>query len=199
MIPGEGRQRERLSERVSRLLEEYRGGDAGALDRLMPLVYDELRRVAARALRAEHAPATLGPSDLVHEAYVRMVDRKTVAWQNRAHFLACAALAMRNILVDRARARLADKRWGRRERVALSAAELVGDGVDLDLVALDDALKALAEIDPQKARVVELRYFGGLSVDETAEVMGVSDRTVKRAWTMSRAWLRREMLRGGGR
>ena len=182
---------------VTRLLDELRSGDRHALDRLLPLVYAELRQIAARALRDERGGHTLQPTALVHEAYLRMAGGENVPWQNRAHFLGCAARVMRNVLVDHARARRAGKRGGGGARVTLSEALGLADSRDLDLVALDDALTALAETDEQKARIVELRYFGGLGEVEVAEVLGVSERTVRRGWTMAKAWLRREMLRGG--
>ena len=183
---------------VTRLLEELRGGDRAALDRMLPLVYGELRQIAARALRSERDDHTLQPTALVHEAYLRMVGGENVAWQNRAHFLGCAARVMRNILVDHARARRAEKRGGGDARVTLTEALGLADARHVDLVALDDALTALAATDEQKCRIVELRYFGGLGEVEVAEVLGVSERTVRRGWTMAKAWLRREIERGGG-
>jgi RNA polymerase sigma-70 factor (ECF subfamily) len=182
---------------VTRLLDEVRSGDRRALDRMLPLVYAELRQIAARALRDERGGHTLQPTALVHEAYLRMAGGENVPWQNRAHFLGCAARVMRNVLVDHARARRAGKRGGGGARVTLTEALGLADSRDVDLVALDDALTALAETDEQKARIVELRYFGGLAEVEVAEVLGVSERTVRRGWTMAKAWLRREMLRGG--
>jgi RNA polymerase sigma-70 factor (ECF subfamily) len=182
---------------VTRLLDELRSGDREALDRMLPLVYAELRQIAARALRDERGGHTLQPTALVHEAYLRMAGGENVPWQNRAHFLGCAARVMRNVLVDHARARRAGKRGGGGARVTLTEALGLADSRDVDLAALDDALTALAETDEQKARIVELRYFGGLSEVEVAEVLGISERTVRRGWTMAKAWLRREMLRGG--
>jgi RNA polymerase sigma factor (TIGR02999 family) len=183
---------------VTRLLEELRSGDRAALDRMLPVVYAELRQIAARALQSERDNHTLQPTALVHEAYLRMVGGENVPWQNRAHFLGCAARVMRNILVDHARARRADKRGGGDARVTLTDALGLADARDVDLVALDDALTALAETDEQKCRIVELRYFGGLTEVEVAEVLGVSERTVRRGWTLAKAWLRREIERGGG-
>jgi RNA polymerase sigma factor (TIGR02999 family) len=181
---------------ITQMLAEYRQGDRDAIDRLMPLVYAELRRIAARSLRAERREHTLQPTALVNEAYLRMVDQQNAAWQNRAHFLGCAARLMRNILVDHARAHRADKRGGRQMRVSLGEDLLLVEEREVDLLALDAALVRLAEQDEQKSRIVELRYFGGLSTEETAEVLGVSDRTIKRAWALARAWLRRELERG---
>jgi RNA polymerase sigma factor (TIGR02999 family) len=184
---------------ISRLLAEYREGDRDAIDRLMPLVYAELRRIAARSLRAERKEHTLQPTALVNEAYLRMVEQQNAVWQNRAHFLGCAARLMRNILVDHARAHRADKRGGRQLRVTLGEDLLTAEAREVDLLALDAALDRLAEQDEQKSRIVELRYFGGLSTEETAEVLGISDRTVKRAWALARAWLRRELERESAR
>jgi RNA polymerase sigma factor (TIGR02999 family) len=182
---------------VTHLLGALRKGDRQALDALLPLVYGEMRAVAARALRGERGDHTLQPTALVHEAYLRMVGGENVPWQNRAHFVGCAARVMRNILVDHARARRADKRGGGGHKVTLTDALGLAEERDLDLIALDDALHALAAFDEQKSRIVELRYFGGLSEEEVAEVLGVSERTVRRGWTMAKAWLRREMLRSG--
>jgi RNA polymerase sigma factor (TIGR02999 family) len=181
------------SQEVGRLLAEYREGDAEALDRMIPLVYAELRRIAARALVAERREHTLQPTALVNEAYVRLVERPNAAWQDRAHFLACAARLMRQILVDHARAHRADKRGGGLLRVTLGEEALAAEGPEVDLLALDAALERLAGQDEQKSRIVELRYFGGLSNEETAEALGISPRTVKRGWALARAWLRREL------
>ena len=183
------------SQDVSRLLAEYREGDAGALDRMIPLVYAELRRIAARALLAERREHTLQPTALVNEVYVRLVERPNASWQDRAHFLACAARVMRQILVDHARAHRADKRGGGLLRVTLGEETLAAEGPEVDFLALDAALDRLARQDEQKSRIVELRYFGGLSNEETAEALGVSPRTVKRGWALARAWLRRELGR----
>jgi RNA polymerase sigma factor (TIGR02999 family) len=183
---------------VSQLLAEYRGGDRGALDRLIPLVHAELRRIAARSLRAERRDHTLQPTALVSEAYLRLVEQQNASWQDRAHFLACASRIMRNILVDHARAHRADKRGGGQLRVTLGEEALQTEGPKADFVALDAALDRLAERDEQTSRIVELRYFGGLSNEETAEALGVSERTVKRGWALARAWLRRELGRGSG-
>ncbi len=182
---------------VSRLLAEYREGDRGALDRLIPLVHAELRRIAARALRAERKDHTLQPTALVNEVYIRLVAQQNVPWQERAHFMACAARLMRQILVDHARARHADKRGGANIRVSLGEETLQTEGPQVDFLALDVALERLAELDEQKCRIVELRYFGGLSNEETAEALGISPRTVKRGWALARAWLRRELEREG--
>jgi RNA polymerase sigma factor (TIGR02999 family) len=177
-------------------LAEWRHGDDAALERLVPLVYDELRRIAARQLRGERSNHTLQPTELVHEAFLRLV-RQTVSWQNRAHFFGVAAEIMRRLLVDHARKKRADKRGAGMETIALDERIEWPAARDLDIVALDESLTALAELDPQQAKVVELRFFAGLSIEETAEVLGVSDSTVKREWRVARAWLLREMQRAG--
>lgn len=182
---------------VTRLLTDLRSGNRDALDQLLPLVYSEMRRIAARALRGERDDHTLQPTALVHEAYLKMVGGENVPWQNRAHFLGCAARVMRHILVDHARAHRAGKRGGAGQKVTLTDALGIAQSTDVDLVALDDALKAFALVDEQKSQIVEMRYFGGLTEEEVAEVLGVSERTVRRGWTMAKAWLRREMSRSG--
>ena len=174
---------------VTRLLIRLTDGDDGALGDLLPLVYGELRRLAAGYLRHERAGHTLQPTALVHEAYLRLVDQSQVRWQNRAHFLGVAAQMMRRILVDHARGQQAEKRGGDFQKLSLDENIDVSGERASDLVALDEALERLAELDPQKSRVVELRFFGGLSVEETAEVLGVSAPTVKRQWRMAKAWL----------
>ena len=178
---------------ITELLVGYQRGDKEALDRLMPIVYDELRRQAARYLRREQAGHTLQTTALIHEAYVRLVDQRNVQWQNRAHFFGIAAQLMRRILVDHARTKKRVKRGGSNIRVSLADATVAAKGPDLDIVALDEALERLAKLDEQQSRVVELRYFSGLTVEETAEVMGVSPATVKREWSVARAWLHREL------
>ena len=164
-------------------------GDDGALGELLPLVYAELRRLAAGYLRRERPGHTLQPTALVNEAYLRLVDQSHVHWQNRAHFLGVAAQMMRRILVDHARGQRAEKRGGEIQKLSLDENIDVSGERAADLVALDEALERLAELDPQKSRIVELRFFGGLSVEETAEVLGVSAPTVKRQWRMAKAWL----------
>ena len=169
-----------------------------AVAELMPLVYDELRRLAAGYLRHERPGQTLQATALVHEAFVRLSAERARPWQNRTHFLAIAALSMRQILVQRARTRRAAKRGGDPERITLDEALLAAPGAaspgGVDVLALDEALTRLAALDPDQAKIVELRYFGGLTVDETAEAMSLSPATVKRHWTLARAWLRRELL-----
>ena len=178
---------------ITELLAGYGRGDKEALDRLMPIVYDELRRQAARYLQREQAGHTLQTTALIHEAYVRLVDQRNVQWQNRAHFFGIAAQLMRRILVDHARTKKRVKRGGSGVRVSLGEANVAARGEDLDVVALDEALNRLARIDEQQSRVVELRFFSGLTVEETAEAMGISPATVKRDWSMAKAWLHREL------
>jgi RNA polymerase sigma factor (TIGR02999 family) len=177
---------------VTELLLAWRAGDEPALGQLVPLVQDELQRIAERCLRGERAGHSLEATALVNEAYVRLVDARRVNWQNRAHFLAMAARMMRRVLVDAARARGTAKRGAGAVKVTLTDGARVLDR-DRDVVALDDALEALAAMDPRRGRVVELRFFGGLSVQETALVLDVSAETVMRDWKLARSWLRREL------
>ena len=178
---------------VTQLLLAWSQGDRSALEELMPLVYDELHRMARRYMVREQAAHTLQTTALVNEAYLRMVDLRKVQWQNRAHFFAVSAQLMRRILVDFARSRNYQKRGGGRRRVTLDEALEVSPEQDADLVLLDEALNALAAIDDRKRRVVELRFFGGLTVEETAHVLEVSPDTVMRDWKMAKVWLLREM------
>ena len=180
---------------ISALLRAWSDGDQSALDRLTPIVYDELHRLARRYMRHERPGHSLQSAALVNEAYLRLVDYERMQWQNRAHFFAVSAQVMRRILVDRAR-RHNLKRGGGVEHVALEEAAVVGGDQGSDLVALDDAMNALARIDPRKVQVVEMRFFGGLSVEETAEVLKVSTITVKRDWRAARAWRYRELTGG---
>jgi RNA polymerase sigma-70 factor (ECF subfamily) len=182
---------------VSMLLRAWSKGDQSALDKLAPIVYDELRRLARHYLGRERAGHSLQATALVNEAYLRLVDYKRMRWENRAHFFAVSAQLMRRILVDHAR-RHNLKRGGGVQHVALEDTAVVGGGRAENLVVLDDAMQALARIDPRKAHVVELRFFGGLSVEETAEVLKVSPVTVMRDWSTARAWLYREMSGGSG-
>ena len=177
------------------LLTRASGGDQLAVSKLMPLVYDELRRLAASYLRRERPGQTLQATALVNEAYIRLVDQRDVRWQNRAHFFGIAAQIMRRILVDHARKQKAEKRGSGEGAVVLDEALAVASTRNIDFVALDDALRSLAELDARQARIVELRYFGGLSIEETAELMQLSPATVKREWAGARAWLRRELER----
>jgi RNA polymerase sigma factor (TIGR02999 family) len=183
------------SDDVTALLRAWGQGDAQAGERLAGLVYSELRRTAARHLRRERREHSLAPTALVHEAYLRLVGQRRALWKNRAQFYAVAAQTMRRILVDHARRRRAAKRGGSWLRVSLAETVAAGDPPDLDLLALDHALEELGAIDPEKARMVELRYFAGLSLEETAQVMDVSVATLTREWRTARAWLFRR-LRG---
>ena len=178
---------------VTQLLLAWSEGDHGALEQLMPLVYAELRRLAKRYMRNERAGHTLQTTALIHEAYLRLIDARHVRWQNRAHFFAIAARLMRQILVDFARERGYQKRGGGARKVSLEEAPAIGQGRDEALVAVDEALSALAGIDIRKSHVVELRYFGGLSVEETAEALKVSPETVRRDWRLARSWLLRKL------
>jgi RNA polymerase sigma factor (TIGR02999 family) len=180
---------------VTELLVRWRSGDREALDSLFPLVYDELRRIARHYLQNERIDHTLQSTALVNEAYMRLVAQDLPEWQNRAHFFAVAAQLMRQILVDHARSRFASKRGGNVYKIALDEAEGHAATTDIDLVALDDALKELSEMDPQQSRVVELKFFAGLSNEDAAEVLKVSPSTVKRDWVTARAWLYRELDR----
>ena len=184
---------------VTALLRDWSSGaDPTALDQLMPLVYDELRKVAARQFRREAPGNTLQSTALVHEAYLKLVDQHRVQWQDRDHFFAVASTIIRRLLVTHARERKAGKRGGGQEKLLFDEGiGLPGRG-DVDLVALDDALAALGKTDPQQARIVELRFFGGLSVKATADFLGISPTTVKRDWVVAKAWLFRELSRGGG-
>jgi RNA polymerase sigma factor (TIGR02999 family) len=181
---------------VTQLLVNWSNGDKEALEDLTPLVYAELRRLANRYLRRERPDHTLQSTALVHEAYLRLIDGNSVQWQNRAHFFAVSAQLIRHILIDHARARQAGKRGSGGLKLSLDEAIATPGEKDMDLVALDDALKDLAKIDPDQSRIVELRFFAGLSIEETAEVVGVSPATVKREWTTAKAWLAREISRG---
>jgi len=181
---------------VTQLLQAWSKGDEHALARLIPLIYKELRQRAHRCLRSERPGHTLQTSALVNEAYLRLAGSAPVAWENRSHFLAIAARMMRRILVDQARARRSLKRGGEDRPVSLDAEYLLEGQPPRDLVTLDDALRALSDLDPRKGRVVELRFFGGLSVGETAGVLEVSPQTVMRDWNLAKVWLLREMKRG---
>jgi RNA polymerase sigma factor (TIGR02999 family) len=180
---------------VSQVLEDMKKGDNRAADKLLPLVYDEFRALARHYLAQERANHTLQPTALVHEAYMKLVDQTRVDWQGRSHFFAVAAQAMRRILVDHARSRQRDKRGGGRARVILDDDVALSPQKDEDVLALDESLQRLAKLDPRQAKVVELRFFGGMSVEEVAQALGVSKRTVEGDWTFARAWLSRE-LRG---
>jgi RNA polymerase sigma factor (TIGR02999 family) len=187
----------RPSPDVTALLRAWSEGDQTALDRLLPAVYEELHRQAERYMRAQPAGHTLQTTALVHEAYLRLVSREGPGWDGRAHFFGVAAKAMRSILVDHARARCAAKRGGGAEPVTLAGIEdSAGRAQDLDVLELDDALERLTELDPRKASLVELRYFGGLTIEAAAESVGISPATAKREWRLARAWLQRELSHG---
>lgn len=183
---------------VSRLVAQSAAGDAAAAAELFPIVYEELRRLAAAALRRERTDHTLQPTALVHEAFLRLAETPGASWENRAHFVAIAARVMRRVLVDHARGRNALKRGNGEIRVPIDDVDVPAVGQDVDLVALDDALARLALLDERQARIVELRFFGGLSVPETAALIGASERTVKRDWQVARAWLTRELSSSAG-
>src|SRR5262245_42935358 len=178
---------------VTRLLLQWSGGDRAALDKLMPLVYEELRRLAHHYMAGERPGHTLQTTAIVHEAYLQLIDQRNVQWQNRAHFFGIAAHLMRRILANYARSRGYAKRGGGAHKVSLDKAMTVSEERAADMVALDDALTAVVEIDPRKSQMIEMRFFGGLSIEETAEVMGLSPGTVMREWTLAKAWLRREI------
>jgi RNA polymerase sigma factor (TIGR02999 family) len=180
---------------VTQLLRAWREGDSGALAQLTPLVYEELYRRAHWHMARENVGHTLQATALVNEIYVRMVDLRGVSWRDRAHFFAISSRLIRQVLIDAARSRNAQKRGGRSPHVEMDDALLVSAEPRADVIALDDALSALATIDPRKSQVVELRFFGGLDVEETAEVLRVSPETVKRDWKLAKAWLRRELNR----
>lgn len=184
-----------MSHEISQLLVHWSQGDATAREKLLPLVYDELRQLARSYMRRERPNHTLQPTALVHEAYLRLVNEQHVTWQHRAQFFGLAAAVMRNILVDHARRQQAEKRGGGAFAVSLSEADRFSSQQEVNLLALDEALHQLAASSPQHARVVELRYFGGLTIEETAKVLEVSHATVERDWAFARAWLKKELTR----
>jgi RNA polymerase sigma-70 factor, ECF subfamily len=180
---------------VTGLLRAWSAGDQAAFEKLAPIVYGELHRIARRYMSRERSDHTLQATALVHEAYLHLVDIHSVGWQHRAHFFAISAQTMRRILIDRARASAAAKRGGSAAHLQLDEIPEVGSWRGSELIALDDALTTLAQMDPRKAKIIELRFFGGLSVDETAEVLKISAQTVMRDWKLARAWLERELGR----
>lgn len=181
---------------ITQILHEWSEGKREALDKLMPLVYDELHRQAARYLRRERTNHTLQTTALINEAYLKLIDQKQIVWESRTHFFALAANAMRQILVDYARKKYSQKRGGEMEKLQLDESLTVAaDEKTVDLIALDEVLTRLEEIDEQQAKVVELRYFSGLSLEETAEALHISRSTAAREWSMARAWLHRELTR----
>jgi len=181
------------SHEVTQLLTDWGNGNQAAADKLMPLVYEELRRLAHQYMNKERPGHTLQTSALVNEAYLRLIDQKQVHWQNRAHFFGIAAQLMRRILVDYARSRRYQKRGGEAQQVELNEAMIVSRERAADVIALDDALKSLAEFDARKSQIVELRFFGGLSIEETAQALAISPGTVMRDWTLAKTWLRKEI------
>jgi RNA polymerase sigma-70 factor (ECF subfamily) len=187
---------DKLPEELTDLLVKWSEGDPDALDRLIPLVYEDLRRLARHYLRSERAGHTLQTTALAHEVYFRLANQKKVAWQSRGHFFAVCAKLMRRILVDYARRRNYAKREGEAKKTSLDMVEGLSAGRPADIVAVDDALKALEEIDPRKSQLVELRFFGGLTIEETAEALNISHATVEREWSTARAWLYREISGG---
>ena len=186
------------AQEVTKLLIDWRRGNQKALDRLMPIIYEELRRQAHRYMQGQQKGHSLQTTDLINETYLRLLDCSKVSWKNRLHFFAVTARLMRRILVDHARSRNYQKRGGGLERISLDLNQIPAIRHDPDLVALDDALETLATEDDRKSRVVELRFFGGLSVEETAEVLGISDQTVMRDWRLAKVWLMREINEPNG-
>jgi RNA polymerase sigma factor (TIGR02999 family) len=184
-------------EGMTRLLLDWSGGNQAALNELIPLVEQELHRIAHQYMNRESPGHTLQTTALVNEAYLRLIDQNSVRWQNRAHFFAIAAQTMRRILIDHARKSTRAKRGGKARKISLDEVAIVSHDQSAELVALDEALERLAALDPRRGRVVELRFFGGLNVDEIAEVLGISANTVTRDWNMARAWLTRELQREG--
>jgi|SRR5271165_4658 len=181
------------SSTIGHLLESVRKGDADAAFTLMPLLYNELHRLAMHYMRNERPGHTLQATALVNEAYLKLIDQREANWESRAHFIAVAAQVMRNVLIDHARGRQRVKRGGLQQKVQLEDVVLISEEQTDDLIALDTAMKRLEEIDARQSRIVELRYFGGLTVEQTAEVLGISPKTVKRDWSVARAWLHREL------
>jgi RNA polymerase sigma-70 factor, ECF subfamily len=185
------------SHEITLMLHEWSAGNREALEKLLPLVYDELHRQAARYLRRERRDHTLQTTALIHEAYLKLVDQRRVHWQNRAHFFAIAAQLMRRILVDHARTQGRAKRGGGDMRIMLTEAVAVTQQRDINLIALDEALSRLTAFDARQGRIVELRFFGGLDVEATAAVLSLSPATIKSDWSLAKAWLQRELTRGG--
>ena len=185
---------ETSTNQVTQLLLDWGKGDKAAFDQLLPLVYQELRRLANHYMRRERVDHTLQTSALINEAYLRLIDVQ-VSWESRAHFFGIAARLMRQILVDHARAHKQAKRGGKQHKTSLSAAIEIDNREAADILALDDALNSLTKIDAQQSRIVELRFFGGMTIEETAKVLNISHTTVERDWQMARAWLRREMMK----
>ena len=184
------------ADNVTRLLLEWSQGNEQALEEMLPLIYEELHRLAHNFLYRERPGHTLQTTALVHEAYLKLIDQRDARWQNRAHFFAIAAQAMRRILIDSARRHIAEKRGGGGEKLSLDEVATISLEPDTNLLALDEALNRLAQIDSSQGRIIELRYFGGLTIEETAEVMKLSPATIKREWAMARAWLHQALTQG---
>jgi RNA polymerase sigma-70 factor, ECF subfamily len=183
---------------ITLLLSSLSRGDAQAASELIPMVYDELRRLAASYMRRERPDHTLQATALVHEAYVKLLEQRSVDWQSRAHFFGIAAQLMRRILIDHARSHLRQKRGGENQKVSLDGALVFSEQQSAEMLAVDESLQRLEKVDPRQARVVELRFFGGLNVEEIAEILKVSDKTVKRDWSVARAWLYADMKKSHG-
>ncbi len=177
----------------TRLIQEYSRGNEIALNRIMPVIYDELKKISSRYLREEYRNHTFQTTELVHEAYIKLVGAQDIAWENRAHFFGIAAQSMRQILVDHARHRKAKKRGGGKTKLSLDESLIAAGEVDEQILNLDDALKKLESVDERSSKIVELRYFSGLTIEETAEVLDISTSTVKRDWNFAKAWLYREI------
>jgi RNA polymerase sigma factor (TIGR02999 family) len=182
-------------EEVTQMLIDWSNGDQTALDKLIPVVYTELRKLADKRLRRRRPDYTIQTTALVHEAYIHLIDCNNIDWKNRAHFFGVAAQLMRNVLVDYARKQASSKRGGGMYRLTLDDSLKISDEQDVDLMALDEALLKLEDFDPQKNRIIEMRYFAGLTIEETAEALGISATTVKREWSFAKAWLHREIKR----
>jgi RNA polymerase sigma-70 factor (ECF subfamily) len=193
-----GNLKDSAPEDVTILLAELTKGNERAASQLIPLVYDELRRLAGRYMRRERSDHTLQATELVHEAYLKLVEQRSVDWQGRAHFLGIAAQIMRRILIDHARGHLREKRGGGQEAVPLDEALVFSPEQSHELMKLDESLDRLTALDPRQGKIVELRFFGGLTVEETAEVLGISPKTVKREWSVAKAWLHGDLRRGHG-
>lgn len=178
---------------ISIRIKSWRSGDGNAINDLTPVIYDELRRIAAQYLRKERKDHTLQPTELAHEAFLKLIDIGEVDWQGRAHFFAVAAQVIRHLLVDHARARAADKRGGGAEKIELTDGLVVTEGPSVELLALHDALTKLESFDSQQSTIIELRFFGGLTIEETSTVLDISPATVKREWALARAWLSKEI------
>jgi len=178
---------------ISKILSDWNAGNREPGDELLPLVYRELRKIAAKYMRSDRREHTLQPTALVHEAYLRLVDISDIDWKDRSHFFAVAAIVMRNVLVDHARAHFAEKRGGHAQHISLEDAVELSNRNEIDVLSIDEALKELAKFDARQSKIVELRFFGGLTIEETASVMGISVATVKREWVLARTWLFREL------